>query len=138
MYKKNLAAYKKNMLEADLSVADPHRVIQLLMQGVLERLALIKGAIDRKDYETKADKVSGTMAILNCLQDGLDFDQGEVAEQLYSLYDYMKGRILDASREMNKDILDEVANLMITIKSAWDQIPESEKQKAYAMRKEPI
>ena len=38
MYHKNLQAYKKQNLQADLSVADPHRVIQLMMQGVLEAL----------------------------------------------------------------------------------------------------
>lgn len=49
MYKKNLQAYKTQSLEAEVSVADPHRVIQLMMQGVLERLAQAKGAISRRN-----------------------------------------------------------------------------------------
>jgi len=36
MYQRNLKAYKATSVAADLAVADPHRVIQLMMQGVLE------------------------------------------------------------------------------------------------------
>lgn len=134
MYQKSLQAYKKNVLEADMSVADPHRVIQLMMNGVLERLALAKGAIDRKDYEAKSIAISKAHALLNGLQDSLDMGQGEISERLFALYDYMKQRIMEASVKLDKSALDEVANLLITIKTAWDQIPEEEKQKAYEMK----
>ncbi len=136
MYQKNIKAYKTNILEAEMSVADPHRVIQLLMNGLMERLAMAKGAIDRKDYEAKAVAISKAQAIINGLQDSIDMTQGEISERLYALYDYMKQRVIDASVNMDKQPLDEVANLMITIKIAWDKIPDEEKQKAYEMREQ--
>ena len=136
MYQKNIKAYKTNILEAEMSVADPHRVIQLMMNGLLERLAMAKGAIDRKDYEAKAVAISKAQAIINGLQDSIDMTQGEISERLYALYDYMKQRVMDASINMDKQPLDEVANLMITIKLAWDKIPDEEKQKAYEMREQ--
>ena len=58
MYHRNLKAYKTTSIEADLVVADPHRVIQLMMQGLLECLAQAKGAIERKDMEAKARTIS--------------------------------------------------------------------------------
>lgn len=131
MYNRNLKAYKATSLDAELAVADPHRVIQMLMQGVLERLARTKGAIERRDFKAKSDAISKTMAIINGLQDSLDMSYGQVPQDLYALYDYMKTRLMDASREMNIEPIDEVAGLMITIKSAWDQIQDSDKQKAY-------
>ena len=139
MYNKNIKAYKVNNLQADLSVADPHRVIQLLMQGLLERLGKAKGYIERREYEKKAETISSILAILNGLQDSLDLTQGEISDNLLALYEYMKNRVMDANVQMDNAPLDEVANLMITIKSAWDQIPDAEKQKAYAERqsKEP-
>lgn len=136
MYNKNIRAYKSTTLEAELSVADPHRVIQLMMQGLLERLALAKGAIDRRDFEKKAEAISASLALLNALQDSLDLSEGKIPEDLYALYAYMKDRLFDASVKLDKQAIDEVANLMITIKSAWDQIPEEEKQKAYALRQQ--
>lgn len=136
MYQKNIKAYKTNILEAEMSVADPHRVIQLLMNGLMERLAMAKGAIDRKDYEAKSVAISKAQAIINGLQDSIDITQGEISERLYTLYDYMKERVMDASINMDKQPLDEVASLMITIKIAWDKIPDEEKQKAYEMREQ--
>lgn len=134
MYNKNLKAYKANSIEADMSVADPHRVIQLMMQGLLERLAQAKGAIDRRDYSAKSVFISKSMALINGLQDSLDLSYGKVPEDLYALYSYMNERLLDASREMNKAPIDEVASLMITIKSAWDQIPEEDKNQALSQK----
>lgn len=134
MYNKSLGVYKKNSLEAELSVADPHKVIQLLMQGFLERVAQAKGAIERSDYQLKSDRISSANAILNGLKDSLDMSQGEISERLFSLYEYMGERLLDASVKMEVSPLDESMKLMLIIKESWDKIPDQEKQKAYTMR----
>jgi flagellar biosynthetic protein FliS len=134
MYQKKLEAYKNLNLEAEISVASPHRVIQMLMQGLLERLALCKGAIARRDFEAKAVAVSKAQALINGLQDSLDLSQGQIAEDLYALYSYMNQKLMSASINLSTDDIDEVAQLMITIKSGWDQIPEDEQQKAYETR----
>lgn len=131
MYNRNLKAYKTTSLDAELAVADPHRVIQMLMQGLLERLAQAKGAIERRDFSGKSTAISKAMAIINGLQDSLDLSYGQIPQDLYALYDYMKDRLMDASKNMDCEAIDEVANLMITIKSAWDNIPDAEKQKAF-------
>ena len=102
-----------------------------MMQGVIERLAQAKGAIERRDFESKANCVSKLLSIINGLQDSLDLSYGQIPQDLSALYDYMKLRIMDASKEMDVAPLDEVASLMATIKSGWDQIPDEEKQKAY-------
>ncbi len=138
MYNRNLKAYKTTSLDAEMAVADPHRVIQMLMQGLLERLAQAKGAIERRDYSAKSTSISKAMAIINGLQDSLDLSYGQIPQDLYALYDYMKERLMDASRNMVCDPIDEVANLIITIKSAWDNIPETEKQKAFVQQQSKV
>ncbi len=62
--------------------------------------------------------------------------QGAIAEDLYKLYAYMDERIWDASLARDVAPLDEVMALMVTIKSAWDQLPEAEKQQGYQMRQQ--
>lgn len=136
MYQRNLKAYKATSVAADLAVADPHRVIQLMMQGVLERLAQAKGAIERRDMEAKSAAVSKAQGLLHGLQDALDVKQGQIAEDLFALYSYMDERIWDASLRLDTTPLDEVMSLMVTIKSAWDQLPEPEKLKGYQMRQQ--
>ena len=75
MYGRNLKAYRKTNLEAELSVANPHRVVQMMFEGLLERLSQAKGAILRKDYEYKADRISKATGIINGLQMSLDDKQ---------------------------------------------------------------
>lgn len=135
-YGRNLKAYKKTNLEAELSVADPHKVISMLYDGLFERIAQAKGAIERKDYSYKADRIEKAIAIITGLETGLDMSQGEVARNFYDLYEYAKQRLMDASVSLDVAPLEEVVNLLLPIKKAWDGIPQSEKDKAYKMRTE--
>ncbi|RDL44205.1 flagellar export chaperone FliS [Marinomonas piezotolerans] len=134
---KAINAYKKGSLKADLAGADPHRVIQLLMQGALERLSLSKGFIERRDLEAKSTTLTRVVEIINALRDSLDRDANpDLVDNLDALYDYMIGLIHEASLKMNTDKIDEVIRLMLEIKGAWDQIGEAAKQEAYAMQAE--
>ncbi len=44
---KAMKQYQQVSIEAQVSDANPHRLIQLLMQGGLERLAQARGAMER-------------------------------------------------------------------------------------------
>jgi flagellar protein FliS len=78
--------------------------------------------------------VSKAQGLLHGLQDALDMSQGTISEDLYALYSYMDDRIWDASLARDIVPLDETMELMVTIKSAWDQLPQTEKIQAYQMR----
>ena len=90
MYGRNLKAYKTTNLEAELSVADPHRIVSMMYEGLFERIAQAKGAIERKDLEVKSDKINKAVAILTGLQTGLDMSLGDVSQTFYDLYEYCK------------------------------------------------
>ena len=130
MYGRNLKAYKKTNLEAELSVADPHRVIQMMYEGLIERLSQAKGAIMRHDYEYKADRISKAVGIINGLQSALDNRSNpELGQRMFALYDYMKELLTKASVCLDTAPIDEVINLILPIKQAWDQIPQDIKEK---------
>ena len=130
MYGRNLKAYKKTNLEAELSVADPHRVIQMMYEGLIERLSQAKGAIMRHDYEYKADRMSKAVGIINGLQSALDNRSNpELGQRMFALYDYMKELLTKASVSLDTAPIDEVINLILPIKQAWDQIPQDIKEK---------
>jgi flagellar protein FliS len=133
MYKsKGIQAYRKDSIKSDLASADPHRVIQLLMQGALEKLALGKGCIERSDWEGKAAALTRASEIINALRDALDRDVNpELVDNLESLYEYMIVRITEASIAKDTSILDQVMGLILQIKGAWDQISMADKQAAY-------
>ncbi|WP_299074847.1 flagellar export chaperone FliS [uncultured Paraglaciecola sp.] len=134
---KGINAYKKGNLKQDISQADPHKLTLMLMQGTLDKLAYTKGCIERKDFAGKSEHISRATAILMNLRDTLDLEAGgDVADNLFSLYDYMVQRLVDANVQNSLKIVDEVITLLLPIKAAWTQIPESAKQEAYEMQRQ--
>lgn len=134
---KGIQAYKKGSLKQELSTADPHKITLMLMQGALEKMAMAKGCIERKEFEGKAQHLSKATAIIINLRDTLDLElKSDVGENLYALYDYMVNRLTDANIQNSLKIMDEVINLMLPIKNAWSQIPEAAKQEAYEAQRQ--
>lgn len=130
-----IKAYKSVGIKDDLAVADPHRVIQLLMQGALENMAKAKGAIERKDFASKGQTIGKAIAIISALRSSLDMSvAGDISGNLADLYEFMIDHLTLASRDQNISKVDDVIEIMLTIKSAWDQIPPEARQQAYEMK----
>lgn len=130
-------AYRKGNLKQEIATADPHKLTLMLMQGALDRIAYAKGSMERKEYAAKADYLSKATAILINLRDTLDLKVGgELAENMYALYDYMVDRLTEAHVRNNLGLLDEVSSLLTPIRDAWVQIPESAKQEAYEAQRQ--
>jgi flagellar protein FliS len=104
--------------------ASPHRLVQMLMQGVLDKVSAAKGQIERKDIAGKSQSISRAMGIINALKSSLDKSAGgEIAANLDDLYGYMYGKLVDANVNNDVSALGEVTSLMMQIKSAWDAMP---------------
>ncbi|MDH5181187.1 MAG: flagellar export chaperone FliS [Gammaproteobacteria bacterium] len=117
--------YNKVSVASSVEAADPHRLIQMLMQGAMEKVAIAKGYMERSDVANKGAHISWAISIIEGLRTSLNKDAGgELAQNLDDLYDYMIRRLLRANIENNIDILDEVSSLMVTIKGAWDELPQ--------------
>ena len=105
--------------------ATPHRLIQVLMEGAIEKIRVAKGLMERRDIEGKVRHINWALSIIDGLHQSLDLDKGvEIAKNLEALYDYMQRRLITANVESDPKILDEVMGLMLEIKSAWDAIPD--------------
>ncbi|MFU8790164.1 MAG: flagellar export chaperone FliS [Methylobacter sp.] len=107
---------------AEIEEANPHRLIQMLYEGGLQRIAVAKGALMRHETAEKGENIGRAIAIIGGLRSSLDLGQGEIALNLDDLYDYMERRLLEANLKNDIAILDEVASLLREIKAAWDVI----------------
>jgi flagellar protein FliS len=114
-------SYKTGAI-AEIEEASPHRLIQMLFEGCLQRIAVAKGAIQRKEIALKGESIGKAIGILGGLRSSLDLNQGEIATNLDRLYDYMERRLVDANLKNDISILDEVTGLLKDVKSAWDAI----------------
>lgn len=81
--RRNLDAYRKNNVRAELSVADPYTITKMLFQGAFERLMQAKGAIEHGDLELKGKKLASASAIIESFRNTLDFSiNSELAQNL--------------------------------------------------------
>lgn len=120
-----LKQYQTVNTQAQAMEASPHRLIQMLMEGGLTRLAQARGAMERDQTALKGELIGKAIGIIGGLREGLDLQQGgEVAANLDSLYEYMVSRLLEANLKNEAAPLDEVVGLLRNVKSGWDAISQ--------------
>lgn len=123
-----LRQYQKLGIESEVSHASPHRLIQLLFEGALGRLAVAQGAMERGDIAVKGEMLGKAIGIISGLRSSLDMESGELSERLDQLYEYINLRLLEASTQNDVAKVAEAIQLLKTIKSGWDEInPQSSK-----------
>lgn len=115
--------YQTVNVNAQVSEADPHRLIQMLMEGGLQRIAQAKGAMQFNNVQLKGELIGKAIGIIGGLREALDFTKGgEVAANLDSLYAFMVQRLSIANLKNDAAILDEVTALLRDVKEGWDGI----------------
>ena len=105
---KALRAYQKVNSHAQVSEASPHRLIQMLLEGGLDRLAQAKGAMARGDIAQKCLFITKAIGIITGLRQGLDEEKAEdpaAIQQLDSLYEYMNSQLLKANVNNDSEII---------------------------------
>jgi flagellar protein FliS len=115
--------YQTVNTQAQAVDASPHRLIQMLMEGGLTRIAQARGAMERQQTALKGELIGKAISIVGGLREGLDLQKGgELAANLDNLYQYMLSRLLEANVKNDAVMLDEVAGLLRNVKSGWDVI----------------
>ncbi|NVJ60362.1 MAG: flagellar export chaperone FliS [Gammaproteobacteria bacterium] len=126
---KQLKQYENMATQSGVVDANPHRLIQMLMEGALEKIAKAKGFLQRENVEAKGAHITWAIRIIQGLRDSLDMDKGaDLSERLDGLYEYMIFRLVEANAENSIEKLDEVTSLMANVKEGWDGIADEAKQ----------
>jgi flagellar protein FliS len=120
----NLAAYQTVAAHGGVAAADPHRLILMLLDGALERIASARGAIVNGAPEARGRLLHRVVSIIDELRASLNLEAGgQIAANMADLYEYSSRQIMRANLEGRAELLDEVSNLLREIRSAWIQIP---------------
>jgi flagellar protein FliS len=120
---RSASAYARVGVETSVSNADPHLLISLLFQGLLETLSLAQGAIDRRDIAAKGKYIAkATRLIDEGLQSSLSPEDSELRGNLNALYDYCMGRLLHANLRSDSAAVEEVRNLIEPVAQGWTAI----------------
>jgi flagellar protein FliS len=119
-----LAAYRSTSVHTGVAASDPHRLIVMLMDGALERIATARGLMQHGGGTEKAPLLHRAVAIIDELRNSLNFKVGgNISQNLDALYDYMCVRLMQASTANKPEWLDEVSRLLGEVRAAWLALP---------------
>ncbi len=115
-----ISEYRKVGIQSSVESATPHRLIEMLMDGALEKILLARACMERKETVRKCEAIDWALNILGGLHGSLDLERGgEVANNLANLYDYMIRRLVEANVENDPAILEEVTKLLNELRAGW-------------------
>ena len=102
--------------------ASQEKLLIMLYEGAIKFSNQAKQAIDDKDIEGTNKKLQRVQAIINELRSTLNMEAGgEIANNLDNLYEYMNRRLIQANIRKDKEIVDEIIELLAGLKDSWEQ-----------------
>ncbi len=116
----SLAAYHSVSVHGSVANADPHAMVQMLMDATAERLATARGCMERGEIARKAKLLHSCVTLIAELRGCLNMAEGgSLAQNLSALYDYMARQLLLANVENDVSKISEVLGLLNEIRGAW-------------------
>ena len=120
-------AYRETAARATSPVG---RVI-LLYEQATQDLGGAISALAAQDIEQRTRLLSHALLVIGQLQACLDLERGgEVASNLDRFYDLVRQRLLDAQLQASPVILREQMDLLLSVRSAWIEVEQHERQSA--------
>ena len=115
--------YQQIGVSSEVEKATPHRLIQLLMERALTKIAMARGHMERESVAEKGAHIGDAIDIICGLQASLNHQpDAKIAGNFDALYEYMMKRLTEANFKNDPAMLDEVSGLMRELKEAWDAI----------------
>jgi flagellar protein FliS len=118
------SAYKKVGIETSVEGADPHRLVALLYDALLQALTNARRALADGDLQRKGEQILRAVRFLEeGLKAGLNTqNEDELVLNLRGVYDYSIARLTQANFRNDIALLDEVIGLIEPLADAWKTI----------------
>ena len=128
--------YRRLEIRDEIQDASPQRLIQMMMERVLTKIAVAKRHMEAGSIAEKGLQISDAISIINGLQVSLNHEPApKLTGNFDALYDYMSRRLIESNLNNDADGFDEVADLMREIKSAWDVVVADQSEQSTSVAK---
>lgn len=121
---RSASAYKRVGVETAVSQANPHQLVTLLFEALLQHINAARGALSRGDIAGKGEQINKAVRIIDeGLKPALNLKQGgELAANLHGLYGYSVMRLTQANMGNDDAALVEVSRVIEPLMQGWKQI----------------
>lgn len=111
-------------LQTGVASASPEKLISMLFEGARAAIVRAKLALERGDIPARGKATSQAIDIVsNGLKAALNLEVGgEIAQNLYELYDYIERSLLLANLHADAELLEVCDKLLGEIGGAWNDI----------------
>ena len=115
-------AYARIGVETGVVSASPQQLILMLYEGAIVAIASAQQHLRLKNIAAKGEAISKAISIIDGgLKASLDLSVGgELAANLFELYQYMERRLLQANLKNDHSSFEEVRQLLLQLKSSWE------------------
>jgi flagellar protein FliS len=119
-----LSQYGKIKNDTQTSYASPHQLMLMLFDGAIEAMSFTIGAIENNNFELRSKQSTRSISIINGMRECLDMETGgELADNLYSLYQYMAQELFRASFKNDSETIQNIQMMLKDIRGSWEKIP---------------
>jgi flagellar protein FliS len=111
-------AYKKTQIQT----SDQGNLILLCYDGAINFIRQAIKAHQEKNFAAMSELLTKSQNVLWELVNGLNFEAGDIAYNLDSLYNYMIRRLVDGQYHNTIDPLNEVIGYLQELRESWQTI----------------
>jgi flagellar protein FliS len=134
-YAKQAAVYKQNQVET----ATPEEILIMLYEGAIRFLVLTKKAKEANDVEKFHKNVIRAQHIIQEFMNSLDMEiGGEMAQNLFRLYEYLNYRLVQANIKKDVAMVDEVLDHLRSLKATWEEAIRIAQKERDSVDQEPV
>lgn len=129
-------AYKQNVGNAIIS---KEQLLLKLYTGSLNFLKLARRGMEEGNPRIKGENITKVLNIITELDCALDINKGgEMAENLSNLYRHILYSLVNANLKDDIETLDNVSNLILEIKSGFEEVLNQTEAESRALRQNAI
>ena len=120
------AHYRTVDIESRIEGANPHQLVVIMFEEVLQALDAMAVAAQRGDYTQRIQRQSRALSILHGLEGSLDYSKGgDIAEGLAGIYREARRLVMLGSKENEPQHILRARAMLDEIASAWTQIGQA-------------
>jgi flagellar protein FliS len=116
-----------NYQKMQVTTVDRLKLVVMLYEGAISYLKTATQYLEKNDLAGKGMYIAKAQDIIDELNNSLNMkDGGEIAVNLRKIYNFLYFYLVKANLSKNRKMLDEVINILSSLKEAWEQINISE------------
>ncbi len=116
--------------EMQIRTVSQEKLILMLYDGSVKFLNTALEGLKEKRFDVVNDNLVRVQRIFTELMVSLNMDVGEIAEHLFSLYQFMYDKLVDANVNKISKPIEEVIDMLISLREVWVRAIEDRKTKA--------